>query len=49
MIPDKACSGLDPGENRFPAFAKPASAGEARSEKFVGMAPPPGQAARKLA
>jgi len=33
--PEKACPGLDPGWYRFPAFAKPASAGEGRSEKIM--------------
>jgi hypothetical protein len=36
MIPKKHTPGLDPGvRNRFPAFAKPASAGEGRSDKIV--------------
>jgi hypothetical protein len=35
MIPKKPAPNLIRGEYRFPAFAKPASAGEARSEKIM--------------
>jgi hypothetical protein len=36
MIPKKTALGLDPtGGYRFPAFAKPASAGGGRSEKIM--------------
>ena len=35
MIPKKPAPGSIGGGNRFPAFAKPASAGEARSEKIM--------------
>ena len=35
MIPKKPVPDLIGDENRFPAFAKPASAGEARSEKIM--------------
>jgi hypothetical protein len=31
----KSMPGLEPGCYRFPAFAKPASAGKARSEKIM--------------
>jgi hypothetical protein len=35
MIPKKPAADLIRGGNRFPAFAKPASAGEGRSEKIM--------------
>jgi hypothetical protein len=35
MIPKKLAPDLMRGGYRFPAFAKPASAGEARSEKIM--------------
>jgi len=39
MIPKKPAADLDPeGANRFPAFAKPAPAGEVRSEKIAHRA-----------
>jgi hypothetical protein len=35
MIPKKPVPGLIGDGNRFPAFAKPASAGEGKSEKIM--------------
>ena len=35
MTPKKLAPGLIRGGNRFPAFAKPASAGEGRSDKVM--------------
>jgi hypothetical protein len=35
MIPKKPAPDLIRGVKRFPAFAKPATAGEARSEKIM--------------
>jgi hypothetical protein len=35
MIPKSMPSGLTRGGNRFPAFAKPASAGEGRLDKIM--------------
>jgi len=35
MIPKKPAPDLIRGGNRFPAFAKPASAGEGRPEKIM--------------
>jgi hypothetical protein len=35
MIPKKPAPDLIRGGTRFPAFAKPASAGEGRSEKIM--------------
>jgi hypothetical protein len=35
MIPKSMPSGLTRGWNRFPAFAKPASAGKGRSDQIM--------------